>query len=110
MCVGMSGCPSSVPATGEACNNVTGMVCDYPNTNPTLHFACMCTANTDASSGSTWTCVQSAPCAVTQPSYSLSNTCSGASLCTYSDSPNYCACRADAPWVCGPEFTVPGLL
>jgi hypothetical protein len=101
MCVGVSNCPTSTPQTGQACNTLTGVACDYPNTNPSFHFACMCAANADAGSGSTWTCVQSADCPATQPTYNLNNPCPGVAVCTYTSEPRHCACmQATSPWVC----------
>jgi hypothetical protein len=103
MCVGVSGCPdaANMPQTGAACNNLTGVLCDYPNANLAFHFACVCSANADASSGSTWTCMQSQFCPTTQPAYSLSDTCAGTAMCTYSTSPHHCLCiQSGTPWVC----------
>jgi hypothetical protein len=98
MCVGVTNCPASVPTTGEACNSLTGVACDYPGS---PHLACVCSANADAGSGSTWTCLQSAACPSPQPAYSLSNTCPGTAICSYSSAPNHCACmQAGTPWVC----------
>jgi hypothetical protein len=103
MCVGMSGCPaaSNMPVTGQACNGLTGTACDYPSSTPALHFACVCSANADAGSGSSWTCIQTGACPATQPAYDLSNTCSGTAVCTYSSAPKHCLCfQAGTPWVC----------
>jgi hypothetical protein len=101
MCVGVSGCPdaASMPMTGQACNTLTGVACDYPNTNPAFHMACVCSVNADAGSGSTWTCVQSAACPASQPPYDLNAGCPGTAICTYGST--HCACmQTGTPWVC----------
>jgi hypothetical protein len=98
MCIGLSACPATLPTTGDACDNLTGVACDYPGS---VHLACVCSANGDAGAGSMWTCVQSAACPTTQPVYDLSTTCAGPAICSYSSSPNHCACmQAGTPWVC----------
>ena len=68
----------------NVCDNLNGMVCDYPNTNPAFRMVCLCSAYADAGSGSTWTCFQSTTCPATQPAYSLTDTCAGRAVCTYS--------------------------
>jgi hypothetical protein len=103
MCVGVTGCPSAanMPATGQACSGMTGVICDYPSSNPALHVACMCTSSGDAGPGATWTCFQVASCPATQPAYSPTQTCTGPAMCTYPSAPNHCVCFATgAPWVC----------
>jgi hypothetical protein len=98
MCVGVSSCPdaANMPTSGDACNNLTGVVCDYPST---IHIACVCSSNADAGSGSTWTCVQSAYCPATQPAYDLAGSCPGTAMCTYGDT--HCLCtQSGTPWVC----------
>ena len=105
MCLGVSDCPAAadMPMTGQACNDLTGVVCDYPNTNPSFHMMCACSVNADAASGSSWTCAQSGPCPATQPAYDLSTPCPSTALCTYSTSPRHCGClQTGTPWVCGP--------
>jgi hypothetical protein len=100
MCVGVSSCPATVPTTGDACNALTGVACDYPGS---IHLACICGANADAGSGSSWTCFQSAPCPATQPAYDLSTSCTGPAICSYTSAPNHCACTSQGPgghWVC----------
>ena len=63
-------------------------------------MTCVCTANADASTGSTWTCVQSQVCPATQPAYSLASTCPGFAFCSYDAT--LCGCVAPgSPWVCG---------
>ena len=100
-CIGVTGCPASLPATGNACNNLNGLVCDYPNTNPAFHFGCVCTLNSDSGSGSTWTCIQSADCPATQPAYDPSSRCPGVAVCTYNSEPRHCACfQSNSPWIC----------
>jgi hypothetical protein len=99
MCVGTSGCPdpATPPATGDACNAVTGLACDYPNANAAYHLVCGCSANVDAGTGSTWTCVQSAVCPGSQPACGTS--CSGTAVCTYGNI--HCACmQSGTEWVC----------
>jgi hypothetical protein len=99
MCLGVSSCPTTMPTTGNACNDLTGISCDYPNSNPALHFACVCSATGDAGSASTWTCVQSASCPSAQPAYGTS--CPATAICTYATAPNHCACvPGGAAWVC----------
>ena len=94
MCIGASGCPTSAPITGNACNNLTGQACDYPGS---PHLACACTANADAGTGSTWTCIASAVCPATQPAYPT--TCDGAAICSYGNTK--CACvQAGTYWLC----------
>ena len=102
MCVGVSDCPSSMPTTGNACNDLTGIACDYPNSNPAMHFACVCAANADAGPR-TWTCIQSGECPAVQPAYDPAGSCPGPAVCTYSTPPYYCGCLATlSPWICGP--------
>jgi len=45
----------------------------------------------------------------TQPAYSLSATCTGPAICTYTTSPNHCACPpfAGSYWVCGLGYIWP---
>ncbi len=101
MCIGVSDCPASQPTTGNACDGLSGIACDYPNSNPALHFACMCSAGADASSGATWICVQSARCPATQPAYAVNNVCPGIAVCTYASEPRHCAClQAQNAWIC----------
>jgi hypothetical protein len=98
MCIGGTGCPASLPMTGQTCNDSTGAACDYPNSTASLHMVCACTPNADAGSGSTWTCYQSALCPDTQPPFPTGN-CSGAAVCTYGTT--HCACmQAGSTWVC----------
>jgi hypothetical protein len=100
MCVGGSSCPdaASLPVTGQDCSAQTGITCDYPNTNPAPHMVCVCSANADAGSGSTWTCIQSAVCPATPP-YDLTEICRGTAVCTYDAV--HCAClQAGTPWLC----------
>jgi hypothetical protein len=101
MCIGVSDCPASMPRTGNACDDLTGIACDYPNADPALHFACMCTANADAGSGATWICVQSAACPASQPVYGTDGTCPGIAVCTYASEPRHCAClQPQGAWIC----------
>ena len=89
--------------TGQICTDLVGVGCDYPNTNPSFHMACLCMASGDAGPGPTWTCFQSMPCPATQPAYSLTETCSGPAVCSYSTPPYHCACVANGPgghWTC----------
>jgi hypothetical protein len=100
MCMGGSACPAAMPQTAQACNGLTGVECDYPNSNPALHMVCFCTANPDASTGSTWTCFQSGRCPTTQPAYGLTDPCPGPTYCTYGST--RCSClTSGTPWVCG---------
>ena len=105
-CLGSSGCPATAPVTGEACNGLTGAVCDYPNEPaPINHLTCICTANADASTGSTWTCVYSI-CPTTQPPYSPNDSCSSSvAFCSYGSTP--CVCWMSDPWICGLFVFVP---
>jgi hypothetical protein len=105
MCVGTSQCPAAanMPMTGLDCTGLTNIACDYPNSNPALHMACICGANADAGTGSTWTCFQSAACPATQPAYNLNETCTGPAICSYTSAPSHCACTsqgAGGHWVC----------
>jgi hypothetical protein len=94
MCIGGNSCPTAAPMTGDACDQLTGMACDYPGTN---HFACACTANADAGAGSSWTCVVSARCPATQPTFPSS--CPGAAICAYGST--QCACLQNgSTWMC----------
>jgi hypothetical protein len=98
MCIGTAGCPTSVPATGDPCNNLTGVACDYRG-NP--HLVCVCQPGADAGSSPTWTCVQSAACPATPPPYDLSTTCPVPAICSYPSSPSHCEClQTGTPWVC----------
>ena len=100
VCIGGDSCPADGIKTGQACNGLTGWWCDYPNSNPAFHMACLCASNSDISTGSTWTCVQSGPCPTTQPPYDLNGTCPGAAICGYGSI--YCHCQqSSAPWICG---------
>ena len=100
MCIAPSGCPADVPMTGDACSGLVGVWCDYPNSNPALHVTCLCSPDTDASTGSSWTCVQSGACPATQPAYDLTSRCPGPALCSYDST--RCSCsRVSDPWVCG---------
>jgi hypothetical protein len=110
MCMGASACPAVNPMTGDACNNLTGVECDYPNSSPALHMVCLCTGNPDAGTGSTWTCMQLGACPMAQPAYSLTNLCPGVGYCSYGST--YCSClTSSTPWICGlgafmPSFTI----
>jgi hypothetical protein len=94
-CVGIDGCPATLPTTGSACDdNLAGLACDYPNSN---HMGCLCTAGTTSS---TWSCISFATCPPTQPSYDLAGTCPGLSFCTYGTT--HCSCMTTGtPWLCG---------
>ena len=90
-----------MPRTGVACNDMTNVACDYPNTNPAFHMACVCSVNADAGAGSTWTCVQSAECPAAQPTYGTASNdnCPGVAICTYGAV--HCAClQTGTAWVC----------
>jgi hypothetical protein len=88
-----------MPTTGNACADLTGIACDYPNSNPALHFACMCSANVDADS--TWICAQSAACPATQPAYDVNHLCTGIAVCTYASEPRHCVClQPQSAWLC----------
>ncbi len=102
-CLGSSGCPDSAnqPVTGDVCNGLTNVFCDYPDPANPLdpHLACVCNPTGDPSSGSQWTCIQSGRCQTTQPAYGT--TCNGTADCTYSTPPYHCVClQAGTPWVC----------
>jgi hypothetical protein len=86
--------------TGDACNGLTGLSCDYPNSNPAFHLACFCAADADASTGSTWICLQLGPCPASQPPYSLTNACPGVAFCNYDSTRCTCWSLGD-PWICG---------
>ena len=99
MCFGGSACPAAanMPTTGGACHGLTGVVCDYPNSNPAYHFACACMSGIP-DGGSTWTCFQGSQCPASQPAYSLGNSCVGFfTFCTYGST----LCSCVNPWVCG---------
>ena len=102
ICIGTSSCPAAdLPMTGQDCTGLTDVACDYPNTNPALHFACMCSAIGDA--GWTWICFSSAPCPATQPPYGLNQICTGPAVCTYSTPPYHCGCAVPSGqgvWFC----------
>jgi hypothetical protein len=101
-CLGSKGCPAAagMPLTGDSCNGLTGVACDYPNSSPALHFTCYCMVNADAGTGSTWVCAQSSVCPTTQPAYSQANACPGFATCSYGSI--RCACLSGkTPWVCG---------
>jgi hypothetical protein len=98
MCISSSGCPANVPTTGQDCTGSTGVACDYPNTNPSLHFACACMNPSEAGTLSSWTCIQSGPCPATQPSYSPTAVCPAAAICSYGNI--RCGCLASTPWIC----------
>ena len=98
VCIGTAYCPADMPTTGQACNGLTSVLCDYPNHDP--HVACFCSPNADASTGSTWTCIQVAPCPATQPP--CGTACSGPAICSYSSPPRYWVClqSSGSEWVC----------
>ncbi len=100
LCFGTSRCPAAAPMTGEACNGLNGLGCDYPSESaPANHVTCFCTPNADASTGSTWTCVY-ADCPATQPPYSPNDACaSSVAFCSYGSTP--CFCWMSSPWICG---------
>jgi hypothetical protein len=103
LCIGTSSCPAALPMTGDVCTGLTDVVCDYPNTIPAYHMACVCSANGGAGSGSSWTCFQSTSCPATQPAYGLAQTCVGPAVCTYSTPPYHCGCASAggvASWIC----------
>jgi hypothetical protein len=99
-CMGGSGCPATAPLTGEACNGLNGLACDYPHEPaPVPHLTCLCISNADASTGSTWTCAVS-DCPATQPPYSPADSCSRTfAFCSYGSA--QCTCWMDDPWICG---------
>jgi hypothetical protein len=99
LCWGSSACPADKPQTGEACQSF-GVACDYPNQNPALHFACVCTAGLLDGSTSTWTCASSAVCPSMQPAYDPTNTCPGLAFCGYGSTRCGCA-QAGSTWICG---------
>ena len=101
-CLGGSACPAAANTltSGQACDGLTGLACDYPNSNPALHIACFCTGKADASAGSTWICIQLGACPKTNPAYGVSNVCPGVTFCSYDST--RCSClEAGTPWVCG---------
>jgi hypothetical protein len=98
MCLRTSGCPANAPTTGQDCTGSTGMACDYPNTNPALHFACACTNVSDSGFASSWTCIQSGPCPAIQPAYDPNATCPAAAICSYGNI--RCGCVPGTPWIC----------
>jgi hypothetical protein len=106
MCIGTSACPASLPATGDACDGLTGLWCDYPNSNPAYHMALYCEPKPYSNTASIWGGFQSAPCPASQPAYSLNNTCSGIALCSYGST--RCTCSGTGtPWVCGVGILTP---
>jgi hypothetical protein len=91
VCLGGKTCPAAEPLTGDACNGLSGQVCDYPGS---PHYGCACLA---ASTGAVWTCVQLNPCPALQPVYPT--TCPGLALCSYGGT--QCGClQAGTPWTC----------
>jgi hypothetical protein len=98
ICAGGSGCPADLPATGSACDGLANTQCEYPSSDPASHYACLCSPNADASTG-TWVCYYTGPCPATQPTYDLSRPCSALAYCSYDST--RCTCLDSAPWICG---------
>jgi hypothetical protein len=92
ICLARDACPSRVPMTGNACDGMTGVACDYPGP---AHLACACLA---AGAGSRWTCLSLSSCPATQPAYPA--TCdTGPTICSYGST--RCGClRSGGPWLC----------
>ena len=103
VCSGDDGCPATAPGTGVACTELAGRLCDYPNLNPWLSIACVCSADGGAVDA-TWACVQMASCPASQPSYPT--VCAGLAGCRYGDV--FCSCLdAGATWICDWPFIIP---
>jgi hypothetical protein len=92
ICLARDACPPRIPMTGNACDGMTGLACDYPGQ---VHLACACLA---AGAGSRWTCLSLSSCPVTQPAYPA--TCdTGPTICSYGST--RCGClRSGSPWLC----------
>jgi hypothetical protein len=88
-----------MPTTGDRCDALTGQFCDYPNADPVYSITCVCTANADAATGSTWTCIRPNTCPASQPAYPT--TCNAVSICAYASARDYCTCLAGGTtWIC----------
>ena len=118
VCTGGSRCPVVSPLTGEKCNGLTGVVCDYPpDTAIPYPMVCECLANIlrdpedplvvyDAGTGSSWTCAVSSPCPATQPIYSSTDSCAGFARCRYGST--LCSCQLEGGlWCCGTGCFLP---
>ncbi len=87
--------PSSGITTDVACDNQTGLFCEYPGSDPRV-CGCAPTGPADASSGSTWSCIGLGTCPATQPTYPTA--CGAVASCTYGNV--HCVCNGEGIWIC----------